>query len=369
MKTKPWHYSVAFGIACLLIEGMVLFYGLPLFSVGAIALIFIIGIAVLYRSQSSLYAMLADGSQKLEKETSRVEKLLRFNETLSNNDFSQPLVPESKDDKLTHTLIAMRDKLKGNVEEEKKRHWATSGLAQLGEILRADHRTIDELYDKIIRFIVGYTDSNQGGLFIVNKESKEEFLELKAMYAWDKKKYVNKRIERGEGLTGQAWMEGDSIFMTVIPKNYIKITSGLGHALPNSLFLVPLKINDETHGVLEIASLSIYEPHQREFLERLAQTLASTIATAKTNEHTRELLEQSQQLGEQLKAQEEEIRQSMEEMTATQEEMSRKENEYISQLNAQQEEVTKYKKLALHSNGNGKHATEDIHHYKMELAV
>jgi hypothetical protein len=64
----------------------------------------------------------------------------------------------------------MRDKLKMNVETDQRRNWATSGVAQIGEILRATTRTPSELYDSIIRFIVKYTRSNQGGLFIVNDD-------------------------------------------------------------------------------------------------------------------------------------------------------------------------------------------------------
>jgi len=69
------------------------------------------------------------------------------------------------------------------------------------------------------------------------------------VYAWDKKKYVNQKVHVGEGLTGQAWQEGDTIYLTDIPQNYIRITSGLGDANPSAVLIVPLKVNDQILGL------------------------------------------------------------------------------------------------------------------------
>ena len=91
-------------------------------------------------------------------------------------------------------------------------------------------------------------------------------------------------------------------------------------------------MNEEIYGVVELASFQEYKDYQIQFVEKLGESIASTIAGVRTNQKTRDLLEDSQMLAEQMKAQEEEMRQNMEELSATQEEMARKEVEMTGQL-------------------------------------
>ena len=66
-------------------------------------------------------------------------------------------------------------------------------------------------------------------------------------------------------------------FITEIPEDYLTITSGLGDAPPRSILIVPLKLEDEILGVVELASFNIFNPHEIEFVEKIGQTIASTI--------------------------------------------------------------------------------------------
>ena len=235
----------------------------------------------------------------------------------------------------------------------RKETGVTTGLAQLGEKLRESENGITDLYDKIIQFVVKYTKSSQGGLFVWNNDNeKDEFLELVACYAFDRKKYLNRRIGKGEGMVGQCFLEGEMTHLNCVPDDFAKITSGLGEASPNSVLVIPIKLNDKMYGVIELLSFGKFQLHEIEFLQKAAESIASVISTAKINDRTRVLLEQAQQQAEELRSQEEEMRQNMEELAATQEEMSRKEREYIHQI----EELKNGK---VHSNGvhsNGIHS-------------
>ncbi|MBT1701747.1 GAF domain-containing protein [Chryseosolibacter indicus] len=257
-----------------------------------------------------------------------------FAENIGNGNYNTDFKPLSEHDVLGNALINMRDNLAKVAEDDKKRNWATEGLAKFGEILRTNNSDLMKLADEIISSLVKYLKANQGALYIMDDsgDAEEATMSMKACYAWDKKKFLNHKIYRGEGLAGQAWQEGDIIYLTDVPQSYIKITSGLGDANPTSVLIVPLKVNDQIYGVVEIASFNLFQDHEMEFVQKIAESIASTISSVKINAKTQKLLEESQEMTEQMRAQEEEMRQNMEELQATQEEMQRSQGETESTM-------------------------------------
>ena len=240
---------------------------------------------------------------------------------------------------LASSLISMRDRMKQFGIDEKQRNWTTEGLASFVDILRSKNDDLQALSDTIVSNLVRYMGANQGALYILNDDDPQDiFLEMTACYAYDRKKFADRRIALGEGMTGQVVLEKQTLYRTDIPSDFVKITSGLGAALPRNLIIVPLVLDQNVYGVMEIASFESIKPYQIEFVEKLGESIAATISSVKGGERTRKLLEETQQQAEQMRSQEEEMRQNMEELTATQEEMQRilKEvqgsEEYVSSL-------------------------------------
>ena len=263
-----------------------------------------------------------------------------FAQSIGNGNYEAEFTPLSDHDILGNSLIEMRDNLQRVSKEDKTRVWATEGLAKFGDILRSHTDSITQLCDTLITELIKYTNSNQGAVFIVEEtENEEAYMTMAACYAWDRKKYLDQRIEIGEGLIGQSWQEKDTIYITDVPEDYITITSGLGEASPTNILIVPLIFNEKVQGVIEIAGFNIYENHEVEFVQKISENIASTISTVKTNETTKHLLQQSQELTEEMRAQEEEMRQNMEELEATQEEMRRNEQQYIDEIKQLKERV------------------------------
>jgi PAS domain S-box-containing protein len=202
-------------------------------------------------------------------------------------------------------------------------------------MLRQTTQNIEDLSYNVLTYLVNYTGSNQGAIFLAEDSSSEKpIFEMAAAYAYERKKHMTKTIALGEGLIGTCAIEKETIFMDDIPDNYIRITSGLGKANPKSLIIVPLKVKDIIYGVLELASFNRYNKFEIDFLENAAESIASTFSISKINIVTSQLLEQSQQQQEEMRAQEEEMRQNMEELQTTQEESARRELEMNGILDA-----------------------------------
>lgn len=240
---------------------------------------------------------------------------------------------EKSDLELRKTLEAVEQSKK----DEAQRQWVTEGLSELSEIIRNNKNKTQQLYDGIISQLVRFGNANQGGLFIVNEEEYE--LEMVACYAYERKKYVTKKIKFGEGLVGQCYLEKDSIYLTDVPENYINITSGLGHSLPRCIFLIPMMYNETMEGVIELAFFQPLEDYQKDFYTRAATIIASTVSGERISEKNMLLLQQSQLQSNDLKMREEEIRQNLEELQATQEEMLRKEKDYIEKIDRLEKEL------------------------------
>ena len=211
--------------------------------------------------------------------------------------------------------------------EDEKRNWTTKGIAEIGHILRENET--EDIYSEIIKHIVDFVGANQGGIYISDFSKEPVVLHLEGCYAYGRKKYVDKQIEAGEGLLGQCYMEGSISHITEVPEGYIEITSGLGEATPNSLILIPLKLNEKVEGVIELASFEFFDNYQIAFLEKIAESLALFIANKRTNEQTKKLLQESKTASETLRSQEQEMRNSFEELQATKEEMEKKEHHYL----------------------------------------
>ncbi len=239
-----------------------------------------------------------------------------------------------EDDELGNALENMRNNLLESQMREKQDRFLNLGLAEISDIIRKNEGNLHAMCDQLISYLVVYLKANQGALFVVQEDANEKFLELKSCYAYDRKKFLHKKIEIGQGMVGQCYLEKQTNYMRVIPKDYVRITSGLGEATPKTLVLVPMISNEVVEGVMEFASFQEIEPYQISFLEKVGESIAASINTASVNERIKHLYTESQQQTEEMRAQEEEMRQNMEELAATQEELGRNANKMQDQIRA-----------------------------------
>lgn len=278
--------------------------------------------------------------QSVDELSENLSKTANFSKNIGEGDLEAEFEPLGSEDVLGNSLITMRANLKQVKEEEAKRNWVVEGLAKF-TIFTRDTSDEEKFYNVILSNLIRYIHANQGYLYVINDEDPENVhMEVKAVYAYGKQRYLEEKqvIKYKQGMVGQAWFDKEPLYFTEIPTDYVNITSGMGESTPTCIFIVPLKVNDEVYGALEIASFEELTSEKVEFINKLSETIASTISTVKMNERTKLLLMQSQQQAENLRSQEEEIRQNMEEMQATSAEMQRVQRQMTLEKQKMEEE-------------------------------
>ena len=173
----------------------------------------------------------------------------------------------------------------------------------------------------------------------MEKEGEKPLLQLLSSYAYQLRKGLSSRFRPGEGLIGQCALEKSRIVVSNAPRNYIRISSGLGDGRPRNIVVMPVIFEGEVKAVIELASFNTFTDIHLTFLDQLTEGIGIVLNTISAGTRTEELLKQSQSLTQELQAQQEELREKntrLEQQTATlkqSEELLREQQDHMRQTN------------------------------------
>lgn len=125
----------------------------------------------------------------------------------------------------------------------------------------------------------------------------------------------------GEGLVGQSAVEKRVLRMNDLPQNYIRISSGLGHASATSLTVVPVLFEGRTIAVIELASMNPLQENDMKLMQELTEIFGVSLHSTVTRMELQQLYDESQVLNEELQAQSEKLQAQTEEMLSQTEEL------------------------------------------------
>jgi signal transduction histidine kinase/CheY-like chemotaxis protein len=125
---------------------------------------------------------------------------------------------------------------------------------------------------------------------------------------------VPSTFKLGEGVVGQAAVEKRASVVRDVPPEFLPIRSALTAAVPRHIVVMPLRIDNETHGVIELGTMTDVDSHATDLLDRASRGLGIAIRSATYRDRLRELLLQTQRQAEELQTQQEELRVANEEL-------------------------------------------------------
>ncbi|CAM5439332.1 histidine kinase OS=Streptomyces alboniger OX=132473 GN=CP975_26515 PE=4 SV=1 [Streptomyces alboniger] len=97
----------------------------------------------------------------------------------------------------------------------------------------------------------------------------------------------------GETLIGTAAKERRTILVENAPSGYLRIASGLGEAPPAQVIVLPVLFEGTVLGVIELAAFQPFTQIQKDFLNQIAEMIATSVNTISVNTKTEVLLKQS----------------------------------------------------------------------------
>lgn len=302
-------------------------------------------------------AMAVEGSDEIAAMESSINKLIGalsntrdFAVEVGNGNFEANISVFDNSGEVGESLLEMRNKLSQVAQERHRqeedsriRLWINEGITLVNDIVNKGKDDIEELCNEFLTGVVKYSGLNQAGIMLEEKDDDEvSYLRMVATYAFDRRKYYQKRIELGDGLAGMCFWEKETIYITNVPSDYSPIASALGEASPRCVVVIPLIVDSMAIGVMELASFKVFEKVEVELFERAAGILAARLLGLRTSIATARLLEQTKMQAQELAAQEEELRQNLEELHATQEAFEHREellHQQMADMESQIEQV------------------------------
>jgi HAMP domain-containing protein/CheY-like chemotaxis protein/signal transduction histidine kinase len=198
-------------------------------------------------------------------------------------------------DNVNEMIRNLRETTQKNTEQD----WLKTNLAKFTRLLQGQ-RDLLTVARMILSEMAPLVDMHHGVFYIADTLDEEPILKLLASYAYRERKSVSNYFRLGESLIGQCALEKERILITDVPRDYVKINSGLGEATPLNIVVLPVLFEGQIKAVVELASFHEFSEIHLGFLDQLTESIGIVLNTIEANMRTEELLKQSQSLAQEL---------------------------------------------------------------------
>ncbi|MFD3825727.1 HAMP domain-containing protein, partial [Streptomyces sp. NPDC058625] len=232
-------------------------------------------------------------------------------------------------DYVNKMIANLRDTTIANEEQD----WLKGNLARISALMQG-RRDLEDVASLIMSELTPVVSAQHGAFFLsmpladgedVSAAADDDQYELRMLGSYGYSLgSMPTSFRPGEGLIGTAAMEKRTILVENAPSGYLKISSGLGEAPPAQVIVLPVLFEGTVLGVIELASFTAFTHIQKDFLNQIAEMIATSVNTISVNTKTELLLAQSQELTEQLQERSAELEQRQKALQASNAELEEK---------------------------------------------
>ncbi|MFG2130018.1 HAMP domain-containing protein [Streptomyces sp. NPDC048751] len=217
-------------------------------------------------------------------------------------------VAELKDN-INSMVESLRETTRANQEQD----WLKTNLARISGLMQG-HRDLPVVAELIMDELVPLVSAQYGAFYLAEEGDGGPELRLVGSYGYPDDDTRPARIPFGRTLVGQAARSRRTITVDELPPDYVTISSGLGQVVPTALVLLPIVVEGQVLGVIELASVTAFTQIHQDFLAQLMETIGVNVNTIVANARTDELLVESQRLTGELQARSAELQVQQEEL-------------------------------------------------------
>jgi HAMP domain-containing protein/CheY-like chemotaxis protein/signal transduction histidine kinase len=285
--------------------------------------------------------------------TNQVRAIAEVATAVTKGDLTRSIQVEASGEvaDLKDNINTMIDNLRLTTDRNTEQDWLKTNLARFTGMLQGqrDLATVGRL---LLSELAPLVNAQQGVIYQMETDESAE-MSLLAAFAGDGEDGHLRRLKIGEGLTGQCAAEKRRMLITDLPSSNVSIRSGLFHAIPKNVIVLPVLFEDRVKAVIELASLGNFTPSHLAFLEQLTASIGIVLNSIEATMQTEGLLKQSQQLATELQMQQKELQQTNEQLAQKAQQLAEqnveveRKNQEIEQARRALEE--KAKELALTS--------------------
>jgi HAMP domain-containing protein/signal transduction histidine kinase/ActR/RegA family two-component response regulator len=217
---------------------------------------------------------------------------------------------------LKDNINQMIGNLRATTERNEEQDWLKSNLTRISALMQGkrDPLAVAKL---IMTELTPVVSAQQGAFYLVQPNSTDpdrNVLRFIAGYGNRDDGTLPREIEFGESLIGEAAAQKKPILVNEVPKDYVRISSGLGSATPTSVIVLPVLFEDRVLAVVELASLQTFNPMHLTLLGQIIEAVGVIVNTILANSRTESLLTESQRLTVELKERSDELQSQQEEL-------------------------------------------------------
>ncbi|CAL9647521.1 HAMP domain-containing protein [Streptomyces sp. Tu 3180] len=257
--------------------------------------------------------------------TRQVRAIAEVASAVAEGDLTRSITVEASGEvaELKDNINSMVESLRETTRANQEQDWLKSNLARVSGLMQG-HRDLPVVAELIMDELVPLVSAQYGAFYLAEDGESGPELRLVGSYGYPDDDARPTRIPFGRTLVGQAARSRRTIMVDELPPDYVTISSGLGRVVPTALVLLPIVVEGQVLGVIELASVTPFTQIHRDFLAQLMETVGVNVSTIVANARTDELLVESQRLTAELQERSAELQAQQEELQHSNAELEEK---------------------------------------------